>query len=866
MPAGRWTPYLVALLATLVAVVLRIALSPVLGDELPYLTLFGAVMTAAWFGGFAPGLLATVLSLVFTSVAFVWPHLTAGRAPAGEFVGSLVFLGTGVLISAMSERLHRARADAHRDAVRLHTTLQSIGDGVIVTDAQGRVTSLNPVAERLTGWSSTNAQGRELPAVFRIVNEETRAEVENPALRALREGTVVGLANHTVLLSRSGKEHPIDDSAAPIRLSAGTVDGSVLVFRDITDRRRAASAVRRSEEELSDFFENASVGLHWLDPHGVILRANQAELDLLGYTAAEFVGRSMYDFHTDAAVLDDMLARLANREVIRNQPATMRCRDGSSRHVLISSSGRWEGDRLLHSRCFTLDVTERRRADEVRGLLAAVIESSEDAVITKSLEGVILSWNAGAEAMFGYSASETVGQSVDRIVPESLREAERDILARVRRGERVEPFETLRVARGGEVLDVSLSLSPIRDETGHIIGASSIARDISRRKELEASLRESDRRKDEFLAVLAHELRNPLAPIRNAVAALRLALPENDTLRRAGGIIERQVRQMTRLLDDLLDISRITHGKLELRRETVTLQSVLESALETSRPLLDAAAQPLSVRVPAEPIHLHADPVRMAQVFSNLLSNASKYSDPGAPIELVAVRDGDEVVVRLTDHGIGIAPEALPTLFEMFSQVSDARSRAQGGVGIGLALVKGLVELHGGDVAVRSEGVGRGSTFVVRLPVVAATPAQAATSSDLSVHTSDRRVLIADDNQDGADSLAMVVTSMGYEVRVAYSGASAVEAARQFEPHIVILDLGMPGMDGLEAARRIRALPAGRSAVLVALTGWGQERDRRLTSEAGFDAHLVKPVDPLQVGTYLHDWSTRPDAPEGRGV
>lgn len=862
MPAGRWTPYLVAFLATLLAVVLRVTLSPVLGDDAPYLTFFGAVMTAAWFGGFVPGLLATSLSLLFTSIAFVWPHLTAGRALAGDAVGSLVFLATGVLISAMSERLHRARADAHRDAVRLRTTLQSIGDGVIVTDAQGRVTSLNPIAEHLTGWSSASANGRALPDVFRIVNEKTRVDVENPALRALRDGTIVGLANHTVLISRTGESHPIDDSAAPIRLASGTVDGSVLVFRDVTDRRRANDAVRRSEEELSDFFENASVGLHWLDPQGVILRVNQAELDLLGYSADEFVGRSMYEFHSDAAVLDDMLARLAARGVIRNQPATLRCRDGSTRHVLISSSGRWEGDRLLHSRCFTLDVTERRRADETRGLLAAVVESTEDAVITKSLDGVILSWNAGAEAMFGYTASETVGQPVDRIVPESLREAERDILARVRRGERVEPFETLRVARDGEVLDVSLSLSPIRDESGHIIGASSIARDISRRKELEASLRESDRRKDEFLAVLAHELRNPLAPIRNAVAALRLALPQDETLRRAGGIIERQVRQMTRLLDDLLDISRITHGKLELRRETVTLQSVLESSLETSRPLLDAAAQPLSTDVPGEPIHLHADPVRMAQVFSNLLSNASKYSDPGAPIDLVAVRDAEEVVVRLTDHGIGIAPEALPTLFEMFSQVSDARSRAQGGVGIGLALVKGLVELHGGHVAVHSEGVGHGSTFEVRLPIVAEAPAETTASPDPSAHASDRRVLIADDNQDGADSLAMVVTSMGYDVRVAYGGTDAVDAARQFEPHIVILDLGMPGVDGLEAARRIRALPSGRTAVLVALTGWGQERDRRLTSEAGFDAHLVKPVDPQQVGSYLREWATRSDAPD----
>ena len=302
-------------------------------------------MTAAWFGGLGPGLLATGITLAITGAAFVWPHLAAGRAPAGELVGTLTFLSTGILISVMSERLHRARADAHRDAVRLRTTLQSIGDGVIVTDAVGRITSLNPVAEQLTGWTTESARGRALPTVFQIVNEHTWHEVENPALRALREGTIVGLANDTVLISRSGEEHPIDDSAAPIRLSPSTLDGSVLVFRDVTDRRRASEAVRRSQEELSDFFENASVGLHWLDPQGRILRANQAELDLLGYTAEEFVGRSMHDFHVDPAVLDDILARLARREVVRNQPAALRRRDGSTRHVLISSSGRWERDR-----------------------------------------------------------------------------------------------------------------------------------------------------------------------------------------------------------------------------------------------------------------------------------------------------------------------------------------------------------------------------------------------------------------------------------------------------------------------------------------------------------------------------------------
>ena len=315
--------------------------------------------------------------------------------------------------------------------------------------------------------------------------------------------------------------------------------------------------------------------------------------------------------------------------------------------MLISSNARWERGRFAHSRCVVLDVTERRQADEIRGLLAAVVESTEDAVITKSLEGDILSWNAGARAMLGYAAEEVVGRSVNLIIPESRREEELEILERVKEAKRVEPFETQRVARGGRVIDVSLTVSPIRDEHGGIIGASSIARDIGQRKALEQSLRDSDRRKDEFLAVLAHELRNPLAPIRSGVAALRLALPDDATLRHVGGIIERQVRQMSRLLDDLLDVSRITHNKLELRMEPLTLQAVIDSALETSRPLVESAGQTVSVAAPPAPVPIVADPMRIAQVFANLISNASKYSHAGAAIRI----GGDPAPARGGDYG-----------------------------------------------------------------------------------------------------------------------------------------------------------------------------------------------------------------------
>jgi len=849
---AAWLPYLVAIAATLAAALWRLILAQWLGSDLPYLTFFGAVMASAWYGGLRPGLLATGLSAAITTSFFLIPRIEATGLQASHVMGILIFAGTGWLISAGADALRRTREEYRLEAERLRTTLQSIGDGVIVTDAASRIVSLNAVAERLTGWSSHAASGRPLDDIFRIVHEDTRQPVDNPARRALHDGVIVGLANHTILIARDGTEWPIDDSAAPVRAADGTVAGSVLVFRDVSDRRRTEQTLRASEEELNDFFENASVGLHWIDADGRILRANKTELAMLGYAASEYIGHPVTEFHADRPVVDDMLDRLARGETLRNYPARLRCRDGSIRHVLVSSNARWERGRFAHSRCVVMDVTERRAADEIRGLLAAVVESSEDAVITKSLDGHILSWNAGARAMLGYAAEDVVGRSVNLIIPESRRDEELEILERVKEARRVEPFETQRVARDGRIIDVSLSVSPIRGEHGGIIGASSIARDIGQRKALEQSLRDSDRRKDEFLAVLAHELRNPLAPIRSGVAALRLALPEDATLRHVGGIIERQVRLMSRLLDDLLDVSRITHNKLELRMEPLTLQAVIESALETSRPLVTAAGQTVAVTAPPAPVPIVADPMRLAQVFANLISNASKYSHAGATIRIGVALHARDVAVSVSDDGIGIASEALPTIFDVFSQASQARTRAQGGVGIGLSLVKGLVGLHGGRVSARSPGLDQGSTFEVRLPLAPA-GARLAPLPDAPVATAPlgRRVVIADDNRDGADSLTMVVRAFGCEVRTAYDGTGAVHHVDAFRPHIVFLDLGMPGMDGLEAARRIRALPHGDALFLVALTGWGQERDRQLTSEAGFDAHVVKPADPDALRTLI---------------
>jgi two-component system CheB/CheR fusion protein len=609
-----------------------------------------------------------------------------------------------------------------------------------------------------------------------------------------------------------------------------------------------------------------------------------------------------------------------------------------------------------------------------QSLLAALVASSQDAIISKTLAGVITSWNAGAERLFGYSAEEAIGQPITLIIPPDRLEEERGILQRLRWGERVEHFETVRRTKDDRRVDISLSISPVRDETGRIIGASKVARDITERKraadrlresearfrflaesipsiifttapdgnatylnrrgldfygeaawqqrkesgetasllhpddrehcvaqwrrslqhgsdfeiesrhrrhdghycwfvtravpfrdpngtilawfgvssdiheqkEMQQALQQADRRKDEFLATLAHELRNPLAPIRNALHIMRLKADDPRTVEQARLIMERQLGQMVRLVDDLLDVGRITRGRLELRKERVELAAVVKNALDTTRPIIEAAGHELTVSLPAQPVHLDADPVRLAQVFSNLLNNAAKYMDRGGHIWLSAVRSEREVVVSVRDQGIGIPAAALPTIFDMFMQIEESLDRSRGGLGIGLTLAKQLVELHGGSIEARSPGSGKGAEFSVRMPVVPLLTALD-NARDEEAHpqlSASFRILVADDNIDAAESLGMMLRLMGNEVRTVRDGQQAMDEAAAFRPDLAVLDIGMPRLNGYEVARLIRQQRWGKDVVLVALTGWGQEEDKRKAAEAGFDQHFTKPVNP----------------------
>jgi PAS domain S-box-containing protein len=479
--------------------------------------------------------------------------------------------------------------------------------------------------------------------------------------------------------------------------------------------------------------------------------------------------------------------------------------------------------------------------------LAAIVESSDDAIVSKSLDGIVTSWNPAAERMFGWTSAEAVGRHITLIIPRERHSEEDEVLSRIRRGEMVDHFDTIRITKDGRLLNISLTISPIRDSDGRIVGASKIARDITGKKRLEAELSEKlleladvDRRKDEFLAMLGHELRNPLSAVRNAVVTARLDPSRRD---RALDIAYRQTDQLARLVDDLLDVARITHGRMTLRMETVRLAGVLERAAETTRDLVEARAHLLTLALPDEPLHVNGDPSRLEQIVVNLITNAAKYTEQGGRIEVMARREGEQAVLRVRDNGVGIAPEMLPRVFDLFAQAQRGPARVEGGLGIGLTVVQRLVELHGGRVEVTSEGLGRGSEFRVSFPCVPVADASAAPDRSAGeAHGRPVRVLVVDDNADVAEGLMMLLELLGHRVRVAHDGLAALEAVRTSAPDLMLVDIGLPGMDGYEVARSVRQDSRLKGVVLVALTGYGRDEDKRKAIEAGFDDHLVKPL------------------------
>jgi PAS domain S-box-containing protein len=510
------------------------------------------------------------------------------------------------------------------------------------------------------------------------------------------------------------------------------------------------------------------------------------------------------------------------------------------------------------------DTTERRQAEEARGEIesryTSLVQNIKDhSIFMMDLDGNITTWNAEAEKIIGYAEAEVLGRNFSLIfTAEDLRAGKSEEELRLAREDGRAEDERWHVRKDGSRFWALGIVTPMHDASGKLTGFSKILRDMTDRKRAElqlqeqaVALREADRHKDVFLATLAHELRNPMVPLRNGLQLLRLTT-DPEAREQARAMMERQLGQMVRLVDDLLDISRISRNKLELRKARIELWAVVQSAVETARPQIEASGHTLTVTLPPSPVYLDADLTRLAQVFWNLLNNSAKYTEPGGRITLTATLQGTEAVVTVEDTGIGIPAEALPRLFEMFSQVDRNLDRAQGGMGIGLALVKGLTESHGGTVKCFSAGAGKGSSFVVRLPVTHGVPVREEPSEgDGAACGPRRRILVVDDNRDGASSLAMLLTVMGHETRIAHDGLEGVELAEAYRPDLIVLDIGLPKLNGLDACRRIRERPWAKNVVIAAATGWGQDEDRRRSEEAGFDHHLVKPVDAAVLGALL---------------
>jgi PAS domain S-box-containing protein len=728
--------------------------------------------------------------------------------------------------------------------------LERMQQGAATLTSDGTILFANPAFAALAGAGPEGVVGRPLAELF----HEEEADTVRRAVERAREKS----CSLTTRLGAAGSGAPVYVAASPIPMAPAAV---CVIVTDLTERRR----VQELEATLGHFqvlADSSPVPIWVTDRAGAMLLVNHAYCQFFGVTV-EKVQREGWQglLHPDdrAAYVAAFTRALRDRAPLLAETRVRRA-DGEWRWV-VSYGAPWFSDSGEYLGCVgsSPDLTDQKRIEHA-------LRDSEERfrLATEALRGVVYDWDiasgrvartAGLVDLIGYTPQETAAEPLwDNMHPEDRERARHRF--EVATAGRAAAFDgEYRVQhKDGRYVWVWDHARVIYDAEGRPARVVGCVISVDEQKRLQQALQQADRQKDRFLATLAHELRNPLAPIRNAVAVLKALGPSTPELDWARNVVDRQVQHMARLLDDLLDVSRITQDKLQLKKERIELRRVLESALETTLPFIEESGHELDLRLPDEPIPVDADPVRLSQVFANLLNNAAKYTDRGGRISLKVERRGGAVAVSVKDTGIGISAEALPTVFDMFSQATPALERAHGGLGIGLSLVRGVVELHGGRVSARSDGPGRGSEFVVELPVAAAPSAVVETHAERAgneARVPKLRVLVADDSRDTTESLALMLTMKGHEVRTAFDGEEAFRAAESFQPDVALLDVGMPKASGHVVARRIRDTPWGSHVVLVAQTGWGHEEDRRKTREAGFDHHLVKPVSPEALANLL---------------
>ena len=765
------------------------------------------------------------------------------------------------------------------------TVLSCIGDGVLSVDHLGNVTYLNPVAERLTGWTSADAEGQPVEAVFNIVNESTRKTVLNPVREAIANQRPVELANHTILIDRHGNETPIDDSAAPIltQLGSGTVEaaldqatetqsdsrqsvvGAVLIFRSIADRRETERQVQSALDYAGDIVETVRESMLVLDEDLKIISANRSFYKRFGVDPHTTVGRPLFELGDgdwddselrrllkeiipksesfDGFVVEREFATLGYRRMLLNARKVFR-ETNNSTLILLAIEDDTER--------YELEKAKLRIQNEYRYMVEQV---SDYAVFMFDKNGIATSWNEGVAAVLGYQENEFIGNNVGPMIftDEALSQGvfQWEMNTATDRG--VANDDRFMKRKDDSHFWASGLTTAVLDENQELHGFTKILRDRTQWKEssdsikrLNAELSEADARKTEFISMMAHELRNPLSPIAAAIELMKDGTESEEEKKVLWEIISSQTKQMMRLVDDLLDISRISHGKVEVKKTYIDLTQCARHAIEAVRPAVAESRHSLEVILPDEQVIVSGDATRLTQVFNNLLNNAIKYTELGGNLDFRMVVDVNEVSVRVTDDGIGIDEESLKNVFDLFMQVDANHLSRRAGLGIGLALVKQLVELHRGTIAIDSPGIGHGTIATVRLPLLT-NPAEIGLSEDSeqedeAIEVQPCEVLVVDDLRAITVTVGRLLEKMGHRVRTASSGAEALILIGESVPQIVFSDISMPEMTGYELARHIRDT-VGEEITLVAMTGFGMQADRERALSTGFDHHMVKPPD-----------------------
>jgi PAS domain S-box-containing protein len=779
------------------------------------------------------------------------------------------------------EQSARTRATS-AELVRLGWTNLSVADAVITTDTEGAVTFLNPAANYLTGWTLDEALGKPLRSVFVLVDESGHRALADTASQVLQGAITLGRAPPMLLMARDRTERLIEGDAAPIRDMKENVIGVAILFKDTSGRRPEEQLVYETLRFAERIIANIHQPFLVLDRELHVRAANPAFCRTFHMSLDEVLTKVIYRLagsQWNAPLLHSLLDSALSTDPVASACFLESEFESGGKKIMLLNARPFDG--AGHEPPLILltieDITERKQAEVALQTselqYRRLFQSAKDGILV--LDAItlnIIDANPFITDLLGYSRDELLGRELWEIGFFADKPSSQAMYQELQECGYVRYDHLPLRTKHGRTAEVEF-ICNVYPVGGRAVAQCNI-RDISERSSMERRMQEQaealadlHRRKDEFLAMLSHELRNPLAPIANAVHLLRLQESDDPIQQKARVIIERQVLQLTRLIDDLMEVSRITTGRVLLRNEIVDVNGVVEHAVETTRSLTDQREQRLTVSLSQQPIWLSADAARLEQVMVNLLTNAAKYTDDGGQIWLTVSKEGSECVIRLLDTGVGIAQELLPRIFDLFAQADHSLARSSGGLGIGLALVRRLVEMHGGRVEAFS-ALGRGSEFVVRLPTVPApiTAPDINPTKNAERATHNLRVLIVDDNADTTDSLALIVELMGHTVFTARDGLAAVREASAHCPDVVLLDIGLPGLSGYEVARWIGQQASLSGAVLVAITGYGQESDRQLALEAGFDYHLVKPVDFGKIEEILVNAAIESTLPPSRAL